>query len=69
MSDVRIDFFGAETRVGDVVAFNRPGKTLLIEGKVSKLTPKGISVEYERWDDYFSLTFVAERQFVRKPTR
>lgn len=69
MSDVRIDIFGAETRVGDVVAFKRPGKTLLIEGKVAKLTPKGISVEYDLWADHPVRTFVVERQFVRKPTR
>ena len=69
MSDVRIDFFGAETRVGDVVAFNRPRERSLGEGKVIKLTPKGISVEYERWTGHLDRTFVVERQFVRKPTR
>lgn len=67
MSDVRYDFWGAETRVGDSIMFIRPRERSLGEGKVIRLTPKRVTVEYERWPGHMDRCFVAERQFARKP--
>jgi len=45
------DFFGQELQVGDSVAFMEPQYRNMTHGKILKITPKMMLLEYPCWYD------------------
>ena len=65
MKNIIKDITGKVVTIGDMVAFNVPKYKRLGKGKVLRVTPKGIRVEY--FDIRYSkmdTTFIATEQFV-----
>ena len=63
------DFVGQEVLVGDYVAFMMPGYRELKLGKVIKITPQKIRVDYTKWAGKIETTIVDSSQTVKlQPT-
>lgn len=48
MDSVNIDCLGQTMEVGDIVAFNPPSYSGLRYGKIIRLTPKGVTINYSK---------------------
>lgn len=65
-TEKKIDYFGKEVKISDIVVFIEPYYHNFTEGEIIKFTPKGVRVRYTNSQKYTTETVVYGSEFFLK---